>query len=86
MLVLAADLEEVEEVGGASMDLYQVSVLVRGWGRKGGYGEVKRSGDVRGYLYGSHDRKSTRIFSISWILVIKSEQNHAILLLVARSR
>lgn len=58
MLVLAADLEKVEEVSAAGVDLDEVLILVGRGCRKGGCSEIERSGDVRGYLNGSHGFES----------------------------
>ena len=58
MLVLAADLEKIEEVSAAGVDFDQILVLVRRGCRKGGCSEIERTGDVRGYLNGSHDFES----------------------------
>ena len=54
MLVLPSDLEEVEEVGAAGVDLDEVfgRIGLERW--QGLYFKVEGSGDVRRHLYGSH--------------------------------
>lgn len=46
MLVLAADLEEVEEIGAAGVDADEVFVGAWEGGGEGGYGEGGGRGDV----------------------------------------
>jgi hypothetical protein len=56
-LVLATDLEQVEEVSTAGVDLDQVLVRVGRERRQGDCAKVEGSGNIRGNLYGSHDCK-----------------------------
>ena len=54
VLVFAADLEEVEEVGAAGADLDEVFGGVGEGGWEGGDRQVEGAGDVVGYLDGFH--------------------------------
>ena len=56
MLVLALDLEEVEEVCAAGADLDQVLRGMRSGSGEGGHEEVLGAGDVFGYLNSFHLR------------------------------
>ena len=63
MLVFAADLEEVEEVGATGVDLDKIFVWMGGGGGEIRDEEVEGAGDVLGYLNGFHGR------SIQWRMV-----------------
>lgn len=54
VLVFAADLEQVEEVGAAGADLDEVVVRVGLGGWESADCEVEGPGDIRGYLNGPH--------------------------------
>lgn len=54
VLVFAADLEEVEEIGAAGADLDEVFVGMREWSWEVRDGEVEGPGYVGGYLDGFH--------------------------------
>lgn len=54
MLILALDLEEVEEVCSAGADFNEIFRWMRSWGREGGYEEVLWSGDILGHLNAFH--------------------------------
>ena len=54
MLVFAADLEEVEEIGAAGVDADQIFVWAWGGGGEGGDEKVGGGGDVGGHLDGAH--------------------------------
>jgi len=53
-LVLAADLEKVEEIGAAGMDLDKVFGRIGRWCWEVDGDKVEWSGDIGGYLYSPH--------------------------------
>lgn len=69
MLVLATDLEQVEEVSTAGVDLDQVLVRVGRGRRQGNCAKVDGSGDIRRNLYSSHDCK---VVTLQKTVVIRS--------------